>query len=91
MITRIENGVTVISTGDNGLVKNKNGYTGIHLNKRDGNYRVEINHKRKKYHLGFAATVEEAIPIRKEAELHVKHGDFIEWYNMRRKKRGKKN
>lgn len=88
MKTKIENGITIISTGDaTGGKKNKNGYPGIHKYGRMNQYRAEINYKRKKYLLGYSEDVSELIELRKEAELHVKHGDFIDWYNIMRGKR----
>ena len=91
--TRIENGVTIISTGDSkGGKKNKNGYTGVHFDKRNNRYRAEINHKTKKYHLGYSDSIEELAEIRKEAEYHVKAGDFEDWYRLRKgMKYGKEN
>lgn len=85
METRIENGITIISTGDaKGGKKNKNGYTGIHFDKRSQKHRAEINYKRKKYHLGYSTNIEDLIAIRKEAEFHVKNGQFIDWYTSRK-------
>lgn len=85
MKRKIENGMTILSTGDaSGGKKNKNGYPGIHKDNRMNKYRAEINYKRKKYHLGYSTSIPELIEIRKEAELHVKHGDFIDWYNLRK-------
>lgn len=82
---KIDNGITIISTGDaTGGKKNKNGYPGIHKDNRQNKYRAEINYKRKKYHLGYSDSIPELIEIRKEAEFHVKHGDFIDWYNLRK-------
>lgn len=87
MKRKIENGITILSTGDStGGKKNKNGYPGIHKDNRQNKYRAEINYKRKKYHLGYSDSIPELIEIRKEAELHVKHGDFIDWYNLRKGK-----
>ena len=83
--TRIENGVTIISTGDSkGGKKNKNGYTGIHFDKRNDKYRAEINYKTKKYHLGYSHSIDELIEVRKEAEHHVKSGEFEAWYRLRK-------
>lgn len=83
----ITNGMTIIHTGDSkGGKKNKNGYTGIHFDKRSGKHRAEMNYQRKKYHLGYSTDIESLIEIRKEAEFHVKHGDFIDWYNLRKGK-----
>ena len=85
MKTRIENGMTIISTGDaKGGKKNMHGHAGINFDKKLKKYRAEINHKRKKYHLGYSTNIDDLIAIRKEAEFHVKNGDFIEWYDSRR-------
>ena len=92
--TTIKNGITIISTGDStGGKKNKHGYPGINFDKKLKKFRAEINHKRKKYHLGYAMTIEEAIILRKEAETHMKQGNFIDWYTYERKagKNGKKD
>ena len=79
--------MTIISTGDaKGGKKNKHGYTGINYDKKNGKLRAEINYKRKKYHLGYSTDIEELIAIRKEAEFHVKNGDFTEWYRLRKVK-----
>ena len=90
---RIENGMTIISTGDaKGGKKNKNGYTGINYDKRNKKYRAEINYKRQKYHLGYSHSIDELIEIRKEAEYHVKSGEFEDWYRLRKGMRnGKEN
>ncbi len=88
---RIENGTTIISTGDaKGGKKNKHGYTGINFDKRLEKYRAEINYKRKKYHLGYSLNVDELIEIRKEAEFHVKNGDFEDWYRLKKGMRNEK-
>lgn len=81
----IRNGMTIIHTGDaKGGKKNKNGYPGIHYDSKRKKHRAEMNYQRKKYHLGYSTDIEELIERRKEAELHVKHGDFIEWFNLRK-------
>lgn len=83
--TRIENGITIISTGDaKGGKKNKHGHPGINFDNKLKKYRAEINHKRKKYHLGYSLNIDELIERRKEAEAHVKSGDFITWYNLKK-------
>ena len=80
MKIKIENGVTIISTGDPiGGKKNKHGHVGINFDKKLKKYRSEINFKRKKYFLGYFEDVNEAIEERKEADRHVKNGDFEEW------------
>lgn len=92
MKIRIENGVTVISTGDaKGGKKNMHGHVGINYDKNLKKYRAEINYKRKKYHLGYSLDIDELIAIRKEAEAHVKDGTFIAWFNFRKGSRNKKN
>ena len=90
MKRRIENGVTILSTGDSkGGLKNKNGHTGIHFYKPNEKYRAEITHKKNKYHLGFFDDLESAIDKRKEAEMHVKNGNFIDWWNLDKMNRNK--
>lgn len=85
MKIRIENGTTIISTGDaKGGKKNKHGYAGINFDKRLKKYRAEINYKTKKYHLGYSLNIDYLIAVRKEAEFHVKNGDFETWYNLRK-------
>ena len=82
---RIENGMTIISTGDaKGGKKNKHGYTGINYDNKNKKYRAEINYKRKKYHLGYSHSIDELVQIRKEAEYHVKSGEFEAWYRLRK-------
>ena len=89
---RIENGITIISTGDaKGGKKNKHGHVGINFDKRTQKHRAEINYQRKKYHLGYSLDIDELIAIRKEAEAHVKDGTFIEWFNYHKGSRHKKN
>ena len=91
MKTRIENGMTIISTGDaKGGKKNMHGHAGINFDKKLKKFRAEINHKRKKYHLGYSTNIDDLIAIRKEAEFHVKNGCFIEWYENRRIRRYEK-
>lgn len=82
---RIEQGITIISTGDaKGGKTNKHGYTGINFDKKLKKYRAEINHKKKKYHLGYSLNIDELVERRKEAEMHVKNGDFITWYHLKK-------
>lgn len=93
MKTRIENGITIISTGDpTGGIKNKNGHRGIHRDSRSGKLRAEINYKRKKYMLGLSNDIDELVAIRKEADIHVANGDFLDWLkDMRIKRNDKKS
>ena len=92
MKIKIEYGTTVISTGDaTGGIKNKNGHPGIHLDRSTGKYRAQIDYQRRRYHLGYSANIEDLIPIRQEADLHVKHGDFLDWIRQRKARNGKRN
>ena len=94
MKIRIENGVTIISTGTTtGVKKNMYGHPGITFVKRTNKYRAELTYKKKRYHLGYFFTVEDAATFRKEAEEHVKQGTFTEWYRneIEVKKNGKRN
>jgi hypothetical protein len=61
--------------------RNKNSYTGINQKKMANGlkYEVNINYKRKKYYIGHSYDLKEAIAMRKEAELHLKEGDLVEW------------
>lgn len=81
----IENGVTVIKTGDqNGGVKNKFNKTGVsqHFAENgDIKYRAEIQISRKKYFLGLKDTPEEAGELRKEAERQLEAETFFEWFD----------
>lgn len=43
----------------------------------------------KAYYLGLYSDIEDAIMIRKEADLHKESGDFLEWYDDRKKIRAK--
>lgn len=58
---------------------NKHGHSGIVFKEKANLYCAKINHKRKYYHLGCSKNLEDAIELRKEAEKHVKQGDFEEW------------
>ena len=90
---RIENGITIISTGDaEGGKKNKHGHTGIYYNSRRDVLRAEITYKNKKYHLGYSNDIDALVLLRREAEIHVKNGSFLEWFELRKgKKNGKRD
>lgn len=86
MDVRIENGVTIISTGDAvGGLKNKTGYRGITYYEGKDKYRAEITFNRKRHLLGFYKNLEDAISIRKEAEKQKEKGTFSEWYTTLKK------
>lgn len=59
--------------------RNNYGHAGIMFCEKEKMFRAKITHKRKYYHLGYSKNVEEVIELRKEAEKHVKKGDFEEW------------
>lgn len=77
----IENGVTIINTNDAiGGIKTVSGHTGVVWLKELQCYRAEIYIKRKRKHLGQFKNIEDAIALRKEAELHRAAGTFDEWF-----------
>lgn len=81
MKVRIENGVTIISTGDaKGGLKNKTGHVGITYYEKQDRYRAELSIKRTKYLLGFYKNLDDAVAMRKEAERQKEKGTFLEWY-----------
>lgn len=59
--------------------RNNYGHAGIMFCEKEKLFRAKITHKRKYYHLGYSKNVEEVIALRKEAEKHVRKGDFEEW------------
>lgn len=79
----IENGTTLIKTGDAfGGVKNKWDKTGVSMYiASDGStkYKAEVQVKRKKHYLGIRNTPEEAAALRAEADKHIEAGTFTEW------------
>lgn len=80
MKRRIENGVTIISTGDSkGGQKNKVGFRGV--SKYATRYRADIVFDHVKYTLGMFEDKETAIKARKVAEAKKSEGtlsDFLE-------------
>lgn len=81
MKIRIENGMTIISTGDAvGGKKNKtSGFQGVAYNPYHGMYRAEIYYKKQRYTLGMFEKVEDAVAIREQAKEHIKQGTFLDW------------
>jgi len=69
---------------------NKFGHAGIVFKEKDNVYCAKINHKKKYYHLGCFKNVEDAIELRKEADKHVKQGDFEEWVQELKHNKSKK-
>lgn len=80
MEIRIENGVTIIISGQKGK-QPKHGYCGISYNPKSQIYKATHNYRRRKYTLGYSADKEELIAKKKEAEKHATIGDFLEWYS----------
>lgn len=95
MKIRIENGMTIISTGDAvGGTKNKHKQAGVSQQYTSSGikYRAEIIYKHHKYFLGSFDTSEEAAQRRIEAEKQVKAGTYLEWYdNLYQEKKSKRN
>jgi hypothetical protein len=88
MKTTIENGVTIINTGDAvGGIKTVSGHTGVVWLKDAQLYRAEIYLKQKKYNLGRFKDIEDAIALRKEAEAHRAAGTLDEWFKTLKEKR----
>lgn len=95
MKIRIENGMTIISTGDAvGGTKNKHKQAGVSQQYTSSGikYRAEIIYKHHKYFLGSFDTSEEAAQRRTEAEKQIKAGTFLEWFDdLYQKKKSKRN
>lgn len=72
---------TLVSAIDGRRATNKNSQTGITGVSRmpGGKYRAYINFRRKQYHLGCYADLEDAKKARKIAEKKI-YGGFLEWY-----------
>lgn len=82
---RIENGVTIISTG----LRKQPGIYEVNSTKK---YKASIGFNNKYYHIGFSDDYEELVLLRREAEIHVRNGSFLEWFELRKgKKNGKRN
>lgn len=84
----IENGATIIKTGDSvGGVKNKYNKTGVskHIEPNGTiKYRAVITFNKKRYYLGIRNTPDEAYLLRLEAEKHLNNGTFIKWYESKK-------
>lgn len=79
----IENGATIIKTGDpNGGVKNKYNKTGVskYIGHSKIKYRAEIQVNKKTYYLGLRSTPEEAHELRLEADKALENGTFDKWF-----------
>lgn len=77
----IENGVTIINTNDAiGGIKSVSGHTGVVWLQNQQCYRAEIYVKRKRIHLGQFKNIDDAVALRKEAELHRSAGTFEQWF-----------
>lgn len=81
MKRRIENGVTIISTGDAvGGQKPKSGIHGVYFYKPNGMYKSDIDVNHKKYHIGFFQDKEMAGKARRVAEIRKADGTFLKWF-----------
>ena len=96
MKVRIENGITIISTGDSvGGMKNKNNSKGVTQHKTPSGikYRSEITYKHRKYCIAICDTAEEAAALWLEADNQRKAGTFPEWIEkqlqLKKEKRNK--
>ena len=92
----IENGVTIINTGDPvGGRKAVSGHTGVVWMKDRQTYRAEIYIQGKRLQLGQSPIMEEMIALRKLADHHREAGTFNEWFEALpptvRRKRTKKS
>ena len=69
---------------------NKNSHSPVRgvcwVNKRQ-QWKAQIMHKRKSYHLCWSSDISYAAEVRHEAEEHVKNGDFESWYLKFKNKR----
>ncbi|MCL2321750.1 MAG: AP2 domain-containing protein [Oscillospiraceae bacterium] len=66
-------------------VNSKTGHKGVSYNKRKCKYEAYISFKKKRYHLGYFNTLEEAVEVRERAKEEI-HGSFIKWYEENIKK-----
>lgn len=76
----IENGVTIINTGDAiGGLKNTSGHVGVGYLKDANKYTAKIFVGKRYHHLGRYDNIEDAIAIRQEAERHREDGTLQDW------------
>ncbi len=61
-------------------INNTSGITGVQ--KRGNKWAANIVVKSKFYWLGSYKNIDDAVKIRKDAEKHVKTGDFVEWFEQ---------
>lgn len=81
MKSYFSNGVTIIDTkGVTGLRQSNTGHLGVSFDQRRKKYAATIYLKRKHYALGYYTNIEDAVTIRKEAEMHRADGTFHAWH-----------
>lgn len=81
---RIENGVTILTTGRSGnKVTNQFGTPGVNYMKREKKYRVDIGIKKRKYFVGFFDSYDFALKVRKLAEIKRDEERLQEWLDSR--------
>lgn len=61
---------------------NTSGHTGVYYNKAARKYQAAITFNYRLFSLGMFADINDAAQARKEADTHIKEGDFIEWYEQ---------
>lgn len=59
---------------------NTSGHTGVYYIKATQKYQAAITFNYRLFSLGMYADIEDAVRAREEANMHIKEGDFIEWY-----------
>lgn len=81
MKIRVENGITIISTGvSSDDTKNKTGVKGLTWREELQKYVLAFVWKGKKLHIGNFDNLEDAAAVRNIIDKKVEHGDFEEWY-----------
>lgn len=51
------------------ISRNSSGFTGVHFDKKTRKWKAQINYKRKRTHLGYFNSIEDAVKARKDAEI----------------------
>ena len=83
MKIRVENGITIISTGvSSDDTKNKTGVKGLTWREDLKKYVLAFVWKGHKLHIGNFDTLEEAAAVRNVIDKKIESGDFEEWYSF---------
>lgn len=92
MKIRIENGITIISTGlGSDDTKNKHKVKGLTYRESEKKYILAVVVDGIKYHIANFDTIEDAIPVRKEIDNHLEDGTFKEWIKEWKKTKRSRN